>query len=72
MQAEGMSLCAAASELCVSVANLSKWASQGIGEINHLDMILRPKKKAALTDPVSQFLSSSSHCTALSSSNCAG
>jgi hypothetical protein len=72
MQAEGMTLRAAASELRVSITNLLKWASQGIGEINHLDKILRSKKKAALTGPVSHFLSSSSHCAALSSSNRAG
>ena len=48
MQVEGMTLGAAASELQVSVANLSKWASQGIGKIDHLDKIFRSKKKAAL------------------------
>jgi hypothetical protein len=53
MQAKGMSLHAAASELRVSAANLSKWALQGVGKINHLDKILRSKKKAALTGPVS-------------------
>ncbi len=36
MQAEGMSLRAAASELCVSATNLSKWVSQGVGKIYHL------------------------------------
>ena len=40
----GMTLLAAAEELCVSAANLSKWASQGMGEIDHLDKILRSKK----------------------------
>ena len=55
MQAEGMSLCAAKSELHVSAANLSKWVSQGVGKIDHLDKILRSKKKAALTGPVSQL-----------------
>jgi hypothetical protein len=44
MQAEGMSLCAAAEELRVSAANLSKWASRGMGEIDRLDKILRSKK----------------------------
>ena len=53
--AEGVSLHAAASELRVSVANLSRWALQGVGKIDHLDKILRPKKKAALTGPVSQL-----------------
>ncbi len=72
MQVMGMSLRAAASELCVSVANLSKWASQGIDEIDHLDKILRLKKKVALTGPVSQFLSLSSHCAALSLLNPVG
>jgi hypothetical protein len=55
MQAEGMTLRAAAEELRVSAANLSKWASQGMGEIDHLDKILRSKKKAALTGPSSQL-----------------
>jgi hypothetical protein len=50
-----MTLLAAAEELCVSAANLSKWASQGMGEIDHLDKILRSKKKAALTGPSSQL-----------------
>jgi hypothetical protein len=72
MQAEGMTFHAAAEELRVSIANLSKSALQGIGKIDHLDKILRSKKKAALTGPVSQFLSSSSHCATLLSSNCAG
>ena len=44
MQAQGMLLRAAALELGVSVANLLKWASQGVGEIDHLDKILRSKK----------------------------
>ena len=55
MMAEGVSLRAAASELRVSAANLSKWASQGMGEIDRLDKILRSKKKAALTGPFSQL-----------------
>jgi hypothetical protein len=55
MMAEGMTLRAAASELCVSAANLSKWASQGMGEIDCLDKILRSKKKASLTGPSSQL-----------------
>jgi hypothetical protein len=55
MMAEGMTLRAATSELCVSAANLSKWASQGMGEIDRLDKILRSKKKAALIGPTSQL-----------------
>ena len=55
MRAEGMSLRAAASELRVSVANLSKWTSQGVGEIDHLDKILRTKKKVAHSGPLSQL-----------------
>ena len=55
MMAEGMTLRAAALELCVSAANLSKWASQGLGEIDRVDKILRSKKKAALTGPSSQL-----------------
>jgi hypothetical protein len=55
MIAEGMTLRAAVEELCVSAANLSKWASQGMGEIDHLDKILRSKKKAALNGPSSQL-----------------
>jgi hypothetical protein len=35
MMVEDVSLCAAMSGLFVSVANLSRWAPQGIGEINH-------------------------------------
>ena len=46
---------AAVSELRVSATNLSKWASQGMGEIDRLDKILRSKKKAALTGPSSQL-----------------
>ncbi len=45
----------AAAELRVSVTNLSRWALQGVGEIDHLDKILRSKKKAVLTGPVSQL-----------------
>ena len=41
MMAEGKSLRAAADELRVSAANLSKWASQGMGEIDRVDKILR-------------------------------
>ena len=52
---EGKSLRAAASELRVSVANLSRWVLQGVGKIDHLDKILRSKKKAALPGPVSQL-----------------
>ncbi len=55
LQAEGRSLHDAAAELCVSPTNLSKWALQGIGEINSLDKILKSKKKAALTGPTSQL-----------------
>jgi sialic acid synthase SpsE len=55
MQAEGMTLCAAAEELRVSAMNLLKWASQVLDEIDCLDKILRSKKKAALTGPVSQL-----------------
>ena len=39
MIAEGMTLRAAAEELRVSLANLSRWTLQGMGEINHLDKI---------------------------------
>jgi hypothetical protein len=54
--AEGMTLRAAASELRVSSANLSKWASQGMGKTDRMDKILRSKKKkAALTGPPSQL-----------------
>jgi hypothetical protein len=55
MQAEGMTLRAAASELRVSDANLSRWTLQGMGEIDRLDKILRSKKKAALTGSSSQL-----------------
>ena len=55
MQAEGMTLCAAAGELRDSVANLSRWVLQGMGKIDCLDKILRLKKKAALTGPSSQL-----------------
>ncbi len=55
MQGEGKSLRAAALELHVSAANLSKWVSQGVGKIDHLDKILRSKKKAALPGPASQL-----------------
>ncbi len=55
MQAKGMLLCAAVSELCVSVTNLSNWALQGVGKINHLDKILRSMKKASSIGPVSQL-----------------
>ena len=49
MQAEGMTLHAAMPELRVSVINLSRWALQGIGKIDHLDKILMSKKKVVLT-----------------------
>ena len=50
-----MTLRAAAEELRVSHANLSKWASQGMDEIDRVDKILRLKKKAGLTGPSSQL-----------------
>ena len=50
-QAEGLLLRAAAEELCVSAANLSRWALQGLSKIDRLDKILRSKK----TGPVSQL-----------------
>jgi len=53
MQVEGMTLRAAVTELRVSAANLSKWASQGMGEIDRLDNILRSKKRAGHTGPSS-------------------
>ena len=52
---EGKSMRVAASELHVSVANLSRWALEGVGEIDHLDKVLRSKKKAALPGPPSQL-----------------
>ena len=55
MQAEGMSLRAAAEELRVSTANLSRWTLQGMGEIDRLDKILRSKKRAGHTGPSSQL-----------------
>ena len=55
MQAEGKSLRAAALELRVGAANLSKWVSQGVGNIDRLDKILRSKKKATLPGPASQM-----------------
>ena len=55
MIAEGMTLRAAAEGLHGSVANLSRWTLQGMGEIDRLDKILRSKKKAALTGPSSQL-----------------
>ena len=50
-----MLLRGAASELCVSVVNLLKWVSQGVGEIDHLDKIFRSKKKKAHGGPLSQL-----------------
>ena len=55
MQAEGRPMRDAAAELRVSSANLLRWARQGYSEIDHLDKILRSKKKTALTGPVSQL-----------------
>jgi hypothetical protein len=55
MQTEGISLRAAAEELRVSTANLSRWALQGLDEIDRLDKILKSKKKAALAGPFSQL-----------------
>jgi len=52
---EGKTLRATAEELCVSVANLLRWVLHGMGKIDHLDKILRSKKKAALTGPSSQL-----------------
>ena len=42
---EGKTLRAAAEELCVSVANLLRRVLQGMGKIDHLDKILRSKKR---------------------------
>jgi hypothetical protein len=47
----------AAAELGVSIANLLRWGLQGVGNIDHLDKILRSKKKVALIGPVSQLKS---------------
>ena len=55
MAEEGKMLHAATEELRVSVANLSRWVLQGMGEIDRLDKILRSKKKSALTGPFSQL-----------------
>ena len=55
MQGEGRSMPDAAADLCVSIANHSRWALQGIGKTDHLDKILRSKKKATLTGTVSQL-----------------
>jgi len=44
MAEEGKTLCATAEELRVSVANLSRWVLQGMGEIDRLDKILMSKK----------------------------
>jgi len=55
MITEGMMLRAAARELCVSVANLSRWTLQGMGEIDRLDKILRSKKRVAHTGPSGQL-----------------
>ncbi len=42
---EGKSMRAAVSELRVSVANLSRWVLEGVGEIDRLDKILRSKRR---------------------------
>ena len=55
MIAEGMTLRAAAEELRVSLANLSRWTLQGMGEIDCLDKILRSKKRAAHTGQSGQL-----------------
>jgi len=55
MIVEGMTLRAAAEELRVSVANLSRWTLQGMGEIYRLEKILRSKKRAAHTGPSGQL-----------------
>ncbi len=55
MIAEGMTLRAAAEELCVRVANLLRWTLQGMGEIDLLEKILRSKKRAAHTGPSGQL-----------------
>ena len=65
MMGEGKSLRTAASELRVSVAKLSRWALQGVSKINHLDKILRSKKKAALPGPVSQLKAMRVPCCAI-------
>ena len=49
MQAEGLLLHAAAEELCVSAANLSRWALQGLSEIDRLDKIVRSKKTGTVS-----------------------
>ena len=55
MAEEGKTLRAAAEELRVSVANLSRWTSQGMGKIDRLEKILRSKKRAAHTGPSGQL-----------------
>ena len=55
MIAEGMTLCSAAEELHVSVANLSRWTLQGMGKIDPLEKILRSKKRAAHTGSSGQL-----------------
>ena len=57
LQAEGRLMRNAVSELRISATNLWRWALQGIGQIDHLDKILRSKKNAVLTGPVSRGFS---------------
>jgi hypothetical protein len=54
-QAKGRSMHDATAELRVSVANLSRWVLEGVGEIDHLDKILKLKKKAAHSGPLGQL-----------------
>jgi hypothetical protein len=54
---EGRTLRKATAKLRVSVSYLSKWATQGIGEINSLDKILKSMKKATHKGPLGQLKS---------------
>jgi hypothetical protein len=56
LQGEGRLLRSAADKLCVSIANLSRWAVQKINQINPMDLLFTKKKKAVHPGPLSQLM----------------
>ncbi len=56
LQGEGRLLQSAADKLCVSIANLSRWAVQKIDKIDPVDALFTKKKKAAHPGLLSQLM----------------
>ncbi len=56
LQGEGRSLRSAVDKLCVSIANLSRWAEQKINKVDPMDSLFTKKKKAVHPGLFSQLI----------------